>query len=274
MATPRSRQSAIRQAARDVIPALLEEAGGRLATRQIYRSVQERHPDLCDDGIICPYEKGTWHHPEWEHLVAHALQALRKAGVIRNVQIGTWELVGHYHPPSPEVAAPPAEQDAGAATSREESIREHLLNKLSSMSDKEFENFVGRVLEQLGYDNIDVVGRSGDGGVDVTCILKGPLLRPPVYVVCQVKRHATNIGPSPVGDLRGRWAHRADRLILVNTGGFTHGAQEAATEAGAKEVSLVSGEELANLLIEKGIGVIRQPVVLEKVDEAFFSQSS
>ena len=127
---------------------------------------------------------------------------------------------------------------------------------------------------KLGYADVDVVGRSGDGGVDVRCVLKAPLVEPPLTVVCQVKRHATNIGPSAVGDLRGRWAHKADRLILVNTGGFTQGAREAASELGTKQVSLVSGEDLAELMIQKGIGVTREPVIVEKLDEAFFSEFS
>ncbi|MGQ9572583.1 MAG: restriction endonuclease [Dehalococcoidia bacterium] len=133
---------------------------------------------------------------------------------------------------------------------------------------------MGRLLEELGYADVEVIGRSGDGGVDVRCVLRAPLVAPPLTVVCQVKRHATNIGPGAVGDLRGRWAHRADRLILVNTAGFTGGAREAAREPGAKEIGLVTGEDLADLMIQKGIGITKEPVVMEKLDEAFFSEFS
>lgn len=163
-----------------------------------------------------------------------------------------------------------AGQPSAAPTPAPTSIRDELLAKLNSMDERQFEDFVGRVLAELGYDDVDVVGRSGDGGVDVRCVLKGPLIDPPLTVVCQVKRHASNIGPSAVGDLRGRWAHRADRLILVNTAGFTQGAREAATEPGAKEISLISGEDLAAVMIDKGIGVSKEPVVVERLDEGFF----
>ena len=173
--------------------------------------------------------------------------------------------------PTPVAPPPPAEPPASVGQT---SIREEILAKLNSMNDRQFEDFVGHLLAELGYDEVSVVGRSGDGGVDVRCVLKGPLIEPPLTVVCQVKRHAANIGPSAVGDLRGRWAHRADRLILVNTAGFTQGAREAATEPGAKEISLVTGEDLADLMIQKGIGVSKEPVVVEKLDEAFFSEFS
>jgi restriction system protein len=171
----------------------------------------------------------------------------------------------------PAPSQPPAESPASVA---ETSVRAAIVAKLNCMTDRQFEQFVGHLLEELGYAEVDVVGRSGDGGVDVRCVLKAPLVDPPLTVVCQVKRHAANVGPSVVGDLRGRWAHKADRLILVNTGGFTQGAREAASELGTKQVSLVSGEDLAELMIQKGIGVTREPVTVEKLDEAFFSEFS
>ena len=167
------------------------------------------------------------------------------------------------------VSQPPA-----ALSPAPTSIRDQVVDKLNTMNDRQFEDFVGRLLAELGYDDVEVVGRSGDGGVDVRCVLKAPLIEPPLTVVCQVKRHASNIGPSAVGDLRGRWAHRADRLILVNTAGFTQGAREAATEPGAKEIGLITGEDLADLMIEKGIGVHKEPVVEEKLDETFFEEFS
>jgi len=173
--------------------------------------------------------------------------------------------------PTPGHPRPPAEPPASVGQT---SIREEILAKLNGMNDRQFEDFVGHLLAELGYADVEVIGRSGDGGVDVRCVLKGPLVDPPLSVVCQVKRHATNVGPSAVGDLRGRWAHRADRLILVNTAGFTQGAREAAREPGAKEINLVSGEDLADLMIQKGVGVTKEPMVVEKLDEAFFSEFS
>lgn len=188
------------------------------------------------------------------------------------IAVAPGERVETPPPPVPQ-PLPQPEPEAPLRTART-SIRDEIVAKLNGMDDRQFEEFVGRVLEELGYAEVDVVGRPGDGGADVRCVLRGPFVEPPLTVVCQVKRHATNIGPSVVGDLRGRWAHRADRLILVNLAGFTQGAREAATEPGAKEISLVAGEDLADLMIQRGIGVNREPVVVEKLDEAFFSAFS
>jgi restriction system protein len=196
----------------------------------------------------------------------------RRAGGLAPAHSGVTPPSPPSQPAPTPVAAPPlAEPPASVGQA---SIREEILAKLNSMNDRQFEDFVGHLLAELGYADVEVIGRSGDGGVDVRCVLKGPLVDPPLSVVCQVKRHATNVGPSAVGDLRGRWAHRADRLILVNTAGFTQGAREAAREPGAKEINLVSGEDLADLMIQKGVGVTKEPMVVEKLDEAFFSEFS
>ncbi len=172
-------------------------------------------------------------------------------------------------PSTPDGLVPISTQQP--ADSLDSPIAERLLEKLRAMTDKEFEEFVGRVLVRLGYEEVNVVGRSHDRGLDVECIHTLPLVEPPVSVACQVKRHAGTVGGSVVGDLRGRWAHRVDRLILVNLGGFTAGArEEAAEQPGAKPVKLISGQDLADLMAREGIGVHREPVVMETIDETFF----
>lgn len=153
-------------------------------------------------------------------------------------------------------------------------IAERLLDKLRAMGNKDFEELVGRVFVQLGYEDVNVIGRSGDGGIDIECVFRLPLAEPATKIVCQVKRHLSPVGPSVVGDLRGRWAHRADRLVLVNVGGFTSGAKEAAEEDGAKRVALIAGADLAELMVQEGMGVRREPVIRHELDETFFSPFS
>jgi len=263
---------------------VLREAGRPIAAREIIdviaRDSRRFGLELTQDDMEKRDPAGG---RTFEHRVHSTLQLLKRArpAVIEGPVSGKWALAGQEVPSvvgepvarerQPGPLPPPAEPPASVGQT---SIREEILAKLNGMNDRQFEDFVGHLLAELGYANVEVIGRSGDGGVDVRCVLKGPLVDPPLSVVCQVKRHATNVGPSAVGDLRGRWAHRADRLILVNTAGFTQGAREAAREPGAKEINLVSGEDLADLMIQKGVGVTKEPVVVEKLDEAFFSEFS
>lgn len=290
----------------------VEMRGGSVAARDplIYDAVSGHFPPLTeDDRKLVNVATGE---NKWKNRVDWVRFRLVKKGELDGSQRGIWRITekgrdrlqnewpprepprysdrlytnrprttsksqGDVHPPpsqpapTPIATPPPAEPPASVGQT---SIREEILAKLNSMNDRQFEDFVGHLLAELGYADVEVIGRSGDGGVDVRCVLKGPLVDPPLSVVCQVKRHATNVGPSAVGDLRGRWAHRADRLILVNTAGFTQGAREAAREPGAKEINLVSGEDLADLMIQKGVGVTKEPMVVEKLDEAFFSEFS
>jgi restriction system protein len=140
------------------------------------------------------------------------------------------------------------------------------LNKLEGY---EFEQIVARLLDALGFRDTQVVGRSGDEGVDLITYLNSPLITAKVAV--QVKRHTGNVGPKDVSYLRDRWAHRADRLLFITTSDYTAGAREVATEARDKAVELINGGELVDVMIEHSLGVRTRPLVTYDLDEEFFS---
>lgn len=103
-----------------------------------------------------------------------------------------------------------------------------LIERLNKLEGYEFEQLVARILDALGFRDTQVVGRSGDEGIDLITYLHSPLIR--AKVVVQVKRHTANVGPKDVSYLRDRWSHRADRLMFVTTSDFTAGAKEVAYE--------------------------------------------
>ena len=71
------------------------------------------------------------------------------------------------------------------------SVREALLERLATMDEYEFENAVGRILDALGFRGTEVVGRPGDGDLDVRTILRNELVSATVAV--QVKRQRANV---------------------------------------------------------------------------------
>jgi restriction endonuclease Mrr len=148
------------------------------------------------------------------------------------------------------------------------SVRQALIERLLAMADYEFENAVGRILDALGFRGTEVVGRPGDGGVDVRTALKNELVSATVAV--QVKRQRANVGPKEISYLRDRWGRRMDKLLFVTTSDYTVGAREVANEEGAKPVQLVTGDELADLMIRNRIGVSTHAVERFEVDEEFF----
>ena len=171
---------------------------------------------------------------------------------------------------SAQAARPDSEPTlAGILTGQENTLREELLGRLRGMDDQEFENFVARILDALGFRDTTVVGRPGDGGVDVKCVLRNVLVEATVAV--QVKRQVSNVGPKEISYLRDRWARRVDKLLFVTTSDYTAGAREVAEEDGLKPVVVVNGTELADLMIRERIGVLSEAVQRLHLDEDFFS---
>ena len=131
-----------------------------------------------------------------------------------------------------------------------ESLREHLLQ----MEPKDFEELVGRLLEEMNYQNVGVVGQSGDGGVDVVAEIQLGVTS--VREVVQAKRHKRTIQRKDLDALRGSlYRFNAVRGTIVATSRFAKGAVEAAFAQGAAPITLIDGDRLIDLLIEHGIGV-------------------
>ena len=68
-----------------------------------------------------------------------------------------------------------------------------------------------------------MTGRSGDGGIDGTGVLRVNLLS--FHVNYQCKRYAGTVGPGSIRDFRGALAGRADKGLFITTGRFTKAPQ-------------------------------------------------
>lgn len=130
------------------------------------------------------------------------------------------------------------------------SLREHLLK----MDPKAFEELVGRLLEEMNYQNVEVIGQSGDRGVDVVADIQLGVTS--VREVVQAKRHKGTIQRKELDALRGSlYQFNAFRGTIVATSRFAKGAVEAAFALGQPPITLIDGDRLIDLLIEHGIGV-------------------
>ncbi len=176
-------------------------------------------------------------------------------------------------PPSAPASATPALTSAQVPRvdrDDRDGVKAALLSRLNQMDGYEFEQLVAKLLDALGFRDTQVVGRSGDEGVDLITYLDSPLIRAKVAV--QVKRHSANVGPRDISYLRDRWGRRSDRLLFVTTAAYTAGAQEVAEgQHGDQPVQLISGYQLIDVMIEHGLGVRARPVINYELDETFFS---
>lgn len=134
-------------------------------------------------------------------------------------------------------------------------VRQALHEQLGSMSPKDFEALVGRLLVALGFEDAEVTQYSGDGGVDVRgTLVVGGVIR--IRMAVQAKRYKNNIQSPVVQQVRGSLgAH--DQGLIITTSDFSAGAREEAQRPNAVPVALMNGEQLVALLVEHNIGVQR-----------------
>lgn len=143
-------------------------------------------------------------------------------------------------------------------------LKERLLNTDPFI----FEHLIGDLLEKLGYENVEVTKRSGDGGIDVKAVLT-------VYgftnvkTAVQVKRYSHNVSDSVVRELRGA-AETDQRGLIITTADFTAAAKNEAAAKNKVPISLVNGEMLLDLLIKYRVGIKSKTTELISIDEDYF----
>ena len=132
--------------------------------------------------------------------------------------------------------------------------RSELRSLLLTMDPSAFERLCQRILRESGFTNVNVTGKSGDGGIDGNGIVRiGGLISFPILFQC--KRWQGNVGSSVVRDFRGAMQGRADRGLIMTTGTFSPGAMKEATRDGAPPIDLVDAEALVDRLKELRLGV-------------------
>ncbi|HWP38181.1 MAG TPA: HTH domain-containing protein [Gemmatimonadales bacterium] len=135
-------------------------------------------------------------------------------------------------------------------------VRQALLKRLLEMKWEEFEELIARLLAEVGFDEIEMTGRSGDGGIDVRATLVvGEVIRTRMAV--QVKKWKRNVQAPVVQQVRGSLGTHEQGLIIT-TSDFSAGARQEAARADAVPLALMNGAQLVVLLVENGIGITRR----------------
>ena len=126
---------------------------------------------------------------------------------------------------------------------------EVIRRRILELDPSEFEELTRALLEALGFEETEVTGQPGDGGVDVIGELNvANLARVKLFV--QAKRYGSGrVSAKAVRDLRkvipqGCWG------AVITTSGFDSKAREAAVEPGFAPIGLIDGRRLVDLLVE------------------------
>jgi restriction system protein len=146
-----------------------------------------------------------------------------------------------------------------------------LLKILKDMQPDAFERLSRLLLLNLGFSQVKVVGRSGDGGIDLIGIVKvNNVLSFKVLVQC--KRYKETVGPGDIRNFRGAMQGRTDKGMFITSGRFTSEARKESSRDGVPEIDLVDGESLTLLLKNLKMGVETELVEQVTVQSNFFTR--
>lgn len=148
-----------------------------------------------------------------------------------------------------------------------QSWREKLKNVLLNLKPDSFERLTQRLLRESGFTQVKVIGKTGDGGIDGTGIVKlNGIIS--FHMLFQCKRYTGSVAAREIRDFRGAMQGRADKGLFITTGKFTTAAVEEANRPGTSPIDLIDGDELVEKLKDLQLGVT--PVNDYDIDEAWF----
>jgi restriction system protein len=218
---------------------------------------------------------------EVDYRLAWSRTYLKKYGLIDNSSRGIWALtksdinierlsseeivrtVKERHKPEKLKKEKSEEQEIIEQIEETTDWKEELLNILFNIQPGAFERLAQRLLRESGFVQVEVTGKSGDGGIDGKGIVKisGFLS---FHVIFQCKRYRGSITPSQIRDFRGAMQGRAVKGLFRTTGTFTREAIKEATRDGAPPIDLIDGDLLCEKLREYKLGV--DTTLIEKYD--------
>jgi len=154
-----------------------------------------------------------------------------------------------------------------------ETWKDELLGVLTNdetMKPKAFERLAKRILDASGFIQVEVTGRSGDGGIDGVGVfrLKDKLLS---FKVCfQCKRYTHSVSSGEIQQFRGAISGRGlDRGLFITTSAFTTNAKKEAARV-SPTIDLIDGDVLCDLLKDLKLGVETKEVESVSIDPQWF----
>lgn len=262
---------------------VLKNLGGSGTVEEINNKIAEAI-GLSDERLEILHDPEKGSQTEFEYRLAWTRTYLKKYGVLENSRRGIWALTAkgkQLEGVDPKVVRrevqgqkkkKPVSLDETDEVDTEVSWRDELIKALLNMEPAAFERLAQRLLREAGFIQVEVTGRSGDGGIDGKGIMRlGGMLS--FHVIFQCKRYQGSIPPSQIRDFRGAMVGRADKGLFITTGNFTKDAIREATRDGAPAIDLIDGDQLVERLKDFELGVRTKRIEVEQVtvDQDWFA---
>ena len=268
----------------------LRDLGGSGSIDELYERVLQ-NLKLSDDVLSVLHDSESSNQTEVHYRLAWARTYLKKYGVLDNSTRGIWSLTKPdlmaVDPKDVIKVSRDADKKGKQAknnqktlpdTSESETPEEaqswraklyHILTK--QIDPPSFERLIQRLLRESGFIQVEVTGRTGDGGIDGKGIARIHGFMS-FHVVFQCKRYSGVVSSGHIRDFRGAMVGRADKSLFITTGTFSRDAVKEATRDGAPPIDLVDGDQLADKLKEFNLGTRTTMIENVTVDEGWFSK--
>lgn len=154
-----------------------------------------------------------------------------------------------------------------------EELENDILERILHCKSEFFERLVVDLLIKMGYgyDNKSgkVVGKPYDGGVD-GIIQEDKLGLSNIYIQAKRYSESKKVGPHDIQAFVGAMQN-VQKGVFITTSDFTKKALEFSEKQQQKQLRLVSGHELARLIIQNEVGL--EPIkkyAIYKIDDEYF----
>lgn len=265
--------------------------GGSGSIDEIYDKVIEIEK-ISEEISSVPHSPDKSNMTEVAYRLAWARTYLKKYGFLENSSRGVWaltKLAKEKKQVSPQDVVKTVREADKLATkpnkkAKNEQIeledidapetqgwREELYRVLTKeVSADAFERLTQRLLRESGFVQVEVTGRTGDGGIDGKGIAKIHGFMS-FHVIFQCKKYQGTVSAGDIRDFRGAMVGRADKGLFITTGTFTPAAVKEATRDGAPPIDLVDGEQLAEKLKEFQLGIKTEMIEKVTLDKDWFA---
>ncbi len=251
----------------------IRELGGSGTVAEICDKVVELE-EIAEDAASQLHDPGKSNETKLAYRLAWVRTYLKKYGLLENSKRGVWALTAkatEFERVDPkevnEFNRTPDEPPPDPPDENEEwrETLHHILTK--KIEPAAFERLTQRLLRESGFVQVEVTGRSGDGGIDGKGIARiHEFMSFRVFFQC--KRYQGSVSAGAIRDFRGAMVGRADKGLFITTGTFTAAAVKEATRDGASPIDLVDGRDLAEKLKKLSLGI--KTKMKTTVDQSWF----
>jgi restriction system protein len=267
--------------------AALHDLGGSGSIDEIYERVIQ-NLKLSESILSVLHGSEATNQTEVYYRLAWARTYLKKYGTLTNSTRGIWALAkpdivtvdpktviktvrenDKRSKQSKNAADVQPVADESDVPDEDQTWKTKLYHALVKIHPAAFERLIQRLLRESGFVQVEVTGRTGDGGIDGKGIARIHGFMS-FHILFQCKRYSGTVSSSDIRDFRGAMTGRADKGLFITTGTFSREAVKEAVRDGAPPIDLVNGDQLADKLKEFNLGIVTEMREEVTINEEWF----